>query len=1402
MSDTLQGFPYYDDSEHNNITNADGQYTEKQYRKLAFQPGKAIQARELNQVQSFQELQNKENFNTLYKSGSIVSDSELSINDDGASNYFANITAGQFYYDGRVLPVDAQQIPISGTGTEQIGFQVLETIITVGDDIALKDPAHNTLNYGLTGANRVKIEVLLKKIMPVGSAEPLESTEIMEDVDGVKVVWNLEDAEIQNYVRRPDYSLLSDVLAKRTYDESGNYLVDGMKLRIEDADTPNSEDPYSYKNPEIKVVVDQGTCYVKGYDNTFIIPKTKNVSRALTTKELELEIQTFSAGTSSYQINNPYVVIDDFTTYPLTVDSEVNVTHTQTKQSGDYDDITDGVTTYTRVTSITSIVGYALNVDYELSADRVHWLTSNRPSIGVDYDIEFDYLKNSVKDTDYEVVEDAYSPNLFYINWLGIDDPVDTSNFFINYFVYQARTDLITINKFGDIIIKEGIPTDYDKLVIPSFDQETLPLGWIKFYPGTYNRDECLIYEYKLKRTTMFELHNVKKRVNDLEENQATLALENEAKDGEIPTTLKGILVDNFTNNYKANITHNDYYCAINMIDEELSMVTLDRPHDIDRTADTTSNLTAYKDDSDVDKQYGLTKTGDIKFFENTLKSDTMNLNPYGIIKKSPVVSITPDKDLWIDYSVIEKTIVNDEVRKTITNINMLKWSEKPRSGTKSTEEKMVQVGKNVSQSKIEIDEKLITFARSGKEIAVKGRNFEPASEVSAVFGGFSVPLYATGNYRNEEDTGTPTGRVLVASDGSFTATFEIPQGVKSGDIDLKLVDQDNNEFELIYSSKGVRKIIENRTTITNTYDKFIDIFKYKKPPQPRPKPVTPPAPTPPKPKCVEGERKRKICTDVGQPLTYGTFIYNFICKKGEWVATGQRCVPITPEIPPEIPPPPLPVMLVGKGILDREEIRNDPLAQSFIFRDDKILTAIDFFFGTKANDNTTPVSEADLYNYSSFEPTDPAILTIGLMRNGFPDSANVMYMQEIQPNEITTSLYGDAPTNIQLKRPVYLPSMQEFYISIGSKSTDYTIYVSTLGQNDISTGNLISKNPYLDGVLFASSNGVTWTPLQKKDMSIVLYTGEFETTGSFETEITNVNAVDMPLSADKLEFNGFGRFMYLNDYVEIPGSKVNFYYKTEKLQGSTYSWTDYVLFNPQEEIDLGTDNTGIQFKADLIGDGKVTPFVDLENILIFYKYDIRNNITTGLPVNMYMTKAVTNVPDYNSVKLMIDEDNIASATNVIKEFSFDNTNSWIRFTEDADEELVVGNGYTRKTYNILLGDMQKVTLTTADYCNNFAIGDVVEGDSSGGGKVVGIDSNSNALYILLETQGTTEFVSSENISVTGTPTTNDDIISVVNYFENPPSYPTQFIARMYLESTVHYASPMCKNLRFIMKQI
>ena len=81
----------------------------------------------------------------------------------------------------------------------------------------------------------------------------------------------------------------------------------------------------------------------------------------------------------------------------------------------------------------------------------------------------------------------------------------------------------------------------------------------------------------------------------------------------------------------------------------------------------------------------------------------------------------------------------------------------------------------------------------------------------------------------------------------------------------------------------------------------------------------------------------------------------------------------------------------------------------------------------------------------------------------------------------------------------------KEYALVVVSPSTEYNIWISRLGEEDVSTSGLgesqkvlITQQPYL-GSLFKSQNASTWTPSQLEDMKFTLYKAEFTagTTGT-----------------------------------------------------------------------------------------------------------------------------------------------------------------------------------------------------------------------------------------------------------------------------------------------------------------
>lgn len=155
-----------------------------------------------------------------------------------------------------------------------------------------------------------------------------------------------------------------------------------------------------------------------------------------------------------------------------------------------------------------------------------------------------------------------------------------------------------------------------------------------------------------------------------------------------------------------------------------------------------------------------------------------------------------------------------------------------------------------------------------------------------------------------------------------------------------------------------------------------------------------------------------------------------------------------------------------------------DPLAQSFIVqeRGGAFLTSADVYFNTK--DTNIPVSAQ-----------------LRLMSNGHPTSRTLpLSTVTVYPENVEISENASIPTKFVFPAPVYVNDTDEYCLVIFSDSNEYTIWISEMGQVDITGDRTISAQPYA-GVLFKSQNASTWSANQLQDLKFTIYRGEFSTT-------------------------------------------------------------------------------------------------------------------------------------------------------------------------------------------------------------------------------------------------------------------------------------------------------------------
>jgi hypothetical protein len=162
-----------------------------------------------------------------------------------------SIDSGVFFVDGKFIYLEAQSIAVnkySNTSSHNIGLVLNETIVTSDTDSSILDRAQGSPNYAAPGADRYKASLTLTvKDLADDVANFIEIARI---VDGALVV--NQDKTV--------YSEIGKELARRTFDESGDYTVKKWPIQIlDDVSDPSDATKFT-------VALDPGKAYVKGYE--------------------------------------------------------------------------------------------------------------------------------------------------------------------------------------------------------------------------------------------------------------------------------------------------------------------------------------------------------------------------------------------------------------------------------------------------------------------------------------------------------------------------------------------------------------------------------------------------------------------------------------------------------------------------------------------------------------------------------------------------------------------------------------------------------------------------------------------------------------------------------------------------------------------------------------------------------------------------------------------------------------------------------------------------------------------------------------------------------------------------------------------------------------------------------
>lgn len=1007
--------PYFDDYD-----------SSKNYTQILSVPGRGVQARELTQMQTIQRDFLERLGNAILKDGAIVSGCVIHID-----NQIATIESGKIFLGGLVRNTEEVTLDITGTGLEYITVQVVSQVITEVEDVSLVDPAQGFRNSGLQGAHRER-----------------QTVEFSVNGNGT-VLYTISNGRLVNEATADTTWDFLELLARRTYDENGNYKISGLNL------IPRATS--SVAAPEVSLT--SGKAYIRGYEVSKATCTTIPLDVASDTSSISNERDTYSALTNK-RIYLNYSPINTIQSVNVVIFVEgLRVEHTLSGGSDALTDADGNLGTFTNILSSVNASGsvlrgvsriytgdavnptnvYTMDTDFMLVNDCIDWSPAgNEPEQGTSYYVDFFYSREADPASYSLINSNSAAPYLQFNDNVPSTAsqrgsiPYEGTEVIVDYDFFLSRRDLILMDNEGTISVIRGVPDTPRNLFTPvNQDKEKLEIGYVTISPGVANPH---FVNYKTVRLTQAELYNMSLRLDNLEYNISMSDLDTEAEAGESATSLKGVYTDGFIGTTKCDLNASDFRCGIDYENGELTVARDIQPRSVVLN---TGNSTV----GSLGRVLSCPFT-EVSELSQPMATGWMLVNPYAAYNPLSFVSLSPPVDNWVEteniqvYETEENTVTNTSyttsMRTLSRSVSWWDWlrnvsqqvfdvntssSSKLTYKTSSTSTSMSSASSVVKQ----MTESLIMYMRQ-RTVAVEGSSFTSNQDsIVCYFNDIPVNLTATGDSTQGTEViinGNTYTTVRADSNGKFTAEFTIPANTPCGVVEVKLSGS-TSEGTAEYKAEGILKTTTTTTTTTITTTNNV---------------------------LVTTHTVRKV----------------------------------------------------------------DPLAQTFIFAEDTVLTKADLYFREK-------------------DTSRPLVVQVRNVVNGYPGETCFMEV-EIDAADVVTSPDASLATTINFNQPVYCEADTYYAIIIMSDSNAYSMYLAQLAQERIDApGEYVISNAYAPGVLFSSSNSSTWTAHQDMDLKFTLYRANYISDGILtfnRTETENISNVGMDaliISAEYLDYKNNG---------------------------------------------------------------------------------------------------------------------------------------------------------------------------------------------------------------------------------------------------------------------------------------
>ncbi len=191
---------------------------------------------------------------------SIATALQTGANETGSA---VTVLEGVYFIRGFMVRNSEQTIVLdkySDTPSYRVGWLIDETFVNPEDDGSLLDNAQGSSNYAAKGAHRLKMDLVLIK----------KSIDNVDDDDFVELI-RVEEGIVQNKVKHTEYNVVAEMIARRTSEESGDYIVKHFDMEVRE-NLNNGVNRGVFKaedggrEDKETIVISPGKAYVDGYE--------------------------------------------------------------------------------------------------------------------------------------------------------------------------------------------------------------------------------------------------------------------------------------------------------------------------------------------------------------------------------------------------------------------------------------------------------------------------------------------------------------------------------------------------------------------------------------------------------------------------------------------------------------------------------------------------------------------------------------------------------------------------------------------------------------------------------------------------------------------------------------------------------------------------------------------------------------------------------------------------------------------------------------------------------------------------------------------------------------------------------------------------------------------------------